>query len=119
MSIFSSVKDKVLNYIDVYTRLIRINIIEKTASLLSYVMYGLVVLFIVFCIILFLGFGLTEALMLTGLSKMVSFFITIGIYFLLLLIVFLLRKNIVRFISGGIIKVLTEGDEKEGQDEKD
>jgi len=116
MSILSSIKEKISNYIDVYTRLIKLNVISKTASVMSYVMFGLITLFIAFCIILFLGFGLTEALMLTGLSKVASFFVTVGAYLLLLIIVFALRRPITRFFASGIIKEITAGDDDEEKD---
>lgn len=111
MSIFSQLKDKVTQYVDVYVKLFKLNFIGRTANLLSYFMFSMIALFIVFCMLLFTGLGLVEVFVLAGMSKMASFFLTIGIYFLLLLIVVGLRKPITRFFASSIIKVMTDGDE--------
>ena len=112
MSIIGKLREKIMDYVDLYVRLIKINFIGETSKLLSYLMFGMICLFIFFCIILFIGFGLTEVFVEAGLSKMVSFFITVGIYITLLTLVMVFRKNITRFFAGSIINVMT-GDEEE------
>ncbi len=116
MGILGGLKDKIVRYLDVYIRLIKINFIGRTAGLLSYLMFGMICLFIFFCIILFLGLGLVEMFNAMGLSKLASFFITIGIYVLMLIIVIASRKRITNFFSSGIINVLTEDDEPENKE---
>ena len=118
MNIVGQLKEKVTQYVDVYVKLAKISFIGKTANLLSHFMFSLIALFIFLCIILFLGFGLTELFVVAGLSKAVSFFITIGIYVLLLVLVVLLRRPIARFFASIFIKVLTEGDDDKEADEK-
>jgi hypothetical protein len=68
---------------------------------------------------LFMGLGITELFMLAGLPKVVSFFLTVGVYFVLLLIVIMLRKNITRFFASVFINVLTEGDEEKNDNDQD
>ena len=118
MSIFSQLKDKITRYIDVNIKLVKINFIERTSGVLSYVIFAMILLFIVFCIMLLLGFGLTEEFVEMGLSRAVSFFITIGIYLLLFIIVIALRKNITRFFAGKIINVMTESDNEDKTEEE-
>ena len=118
MSIFSELKERVTQYIEVQVKLFKINFIRRSANLFSYFLFSLICLFIFFCVILFVGFGLTEVFVNAGLSKMSSFFIVIGIYVILLLIVVALRKNITRFFASGFIRVLTEGDDEEEESEK-
>jgi hypothetical protein len=110
MSIFGALKEKITRYIDVHIKLIRISFIERTSALLSYMIYALILLFIFFCIILFLGFGLTEVFVSAGLSKAVSFFITIGVYVILFIIAIMLRKKITRFFANEVVNVITEDD---------
>ncbi len=112
MGIFSQLKEKVTQYVDVYVKLFKINFIERTANLLSYFIFLLIGLFIVFCILLFTGFGLTEVFIMLGLTKMAGFFVTIVIYLLFLLIIMAMRKKITRFFATGIIRVMTEGDDE-------
>ena len=61
MSIFGDLKERVLQYVDVQVKLFKINFIGRSASLFSYFpVFKLICLFVFFCIILFIGFGLTE-----------------------------------------------------------
>ena len=113
MGIINQLKEKLTSYIDVYIKLAKLNFIGHTASLLSYLMYALIGMFIFFCISLFLGFGLVEVFVEAGLSKMVSFFMVIGIYLLIMILVVVLRKQITRFFASGFIHVLTQGDEED------
>ena len=115
MSIFSELKERITQYIDVQVRLFKINLIGRSANLFSYFLFSLICLFIFFCVILFTGFGLTEVFINAGLSKMASFFIVIGIYIVLLVVVVALRKKITRFFAGGFIRVLTEGDDEDDE----
>ena len=117
MSILSGLKEKVTQYVDVYVKLFKINFISRTANLLSYFIFLLICLFIVLCILLFIGFGLAELFILLGLTKMAAFFLVIAIYVLFLIIIFSLRNNITRFFATGIIRVMTEGDEDEKEKE--
>jgi hypothetical protein len=118
MNIIGKLREKITDYIDVYARLFKINLIGHTSKLLSHLMFGMICLLIFFCIILFTGFGLTEAFVEAGLSKMVSFFITIGVYVALLALVMAFHKNITRFFANGIIDVMTEGEEEDEGDKR-
>jgi hypothetical protein len=113
MSIIGQLKEKVTQYIDVNVRLLKITLIGKTASLLSFFLFALIGLFLFFCIILFAGMGVEEALTDAGMSKTASFFITTGIYAVLLVILVALRKTIVRGFSNIFIRSMTEDDEDE------
>jgi hypothetical protein len=115
MSIIGQLKEKVTQYIDVNVRLLKINLIGKTASLLSFFLFALIGLFLFFCIILFAGMGIEEAMTDAGMSKTASFFITTGIYALLLVILVAVRKPITRSISNIFIQAMTEDDEEEGK----
>jgi hypothetical protein len=117
MSIFSNLKDKVSQYIDVRVKLLKINFIGRTSGVLSYLMFGMIALFIFFCIVLFLGFGLTEMLVALELPKVAAFFITIGFYVVLLLLLFVCRKPITRFFASGIVRAMTEGDDNEKEED--
>ena len=113
MNILSQLKEKVTEYVDVYVRLFKINFIGRTSNLISYFMFAMINMLIVFCIVLFSGFGLVELFVAMGVSKLASFFLTVGVYLILLLIVFGFRKRLTRFFASSIIRVLTEGDEEE------
>jgi len=118
MGILTQLKEKVTQYIDVYVKLFKVNFIGRTSNIMSYFLFALICLFISFCIVLFIGFGLTEVFVEAGFSKMVSFFIVIGIYVLMLGIVVSFRKRITRFFASGFIRVLTEGDNEDEEKEE-
>jgi len=117
MNIIGQLKERVKEYVDVYARLLKLSFIERTSSLLSYFMFAMICMLIVFCIVLFTGFGLVELFIALGLPKLASFFITVGIYILLLVIVIGWRKRLTNFFAGSVIKVLTEGDHEETEKE--
>jgi hypothetical protein len=87
--------------------LVKVNLIGRTAVLVSYLIFSLIALLIVFCIALFLGLGLTSALMETGMSTVAAYFVTMAIYLVLLIVVILLRKPISRFFADSLVEVLT------------
>jgi hypothetical protein len=118
MGIISQLREKVTEYVDVYVKLFKLDFIGRTANLLSYFIFVLIGLFIAFCILLFIGFGLTEVFAEMGLTRMAGFFLVIGIYTLLLIIMFALRTRITRFFASGIIKVMTQGDDEEKQEKE-
>ena len=114
--IFRDIKEKIVKYIEVNISLFKINLIGKTSGLMSYFMFALIALFMVSCIILFVGFGLSEVFFEAGLSRAASYFLTTGVYCLLLILVVLLRKPIVRFFANSIVDVLTDDVDVEEED---
>ena len=120
MSIFSSLKDKVTQHVEVYVKLFKLNFIDRTSNLLSYFMFAMICMLLMVCIMLFLGFGLSELFQVAcGMSKMWAFFSTLGVYVIILIIVMGLRKNVTRFFASGFIRALTEGDEEDEKKQND
>lgn len=113
MSIISSLKNKITEYAEAYIKLIKLNIIGKTANLMSYFMFAIICTFMLFGIIILLGFGITELFCSLGLSKLASIFITIGINVILLATLIGFQKKITRFFAGAFIKALTDDEESE------
>lgn len=113
MNVFGSVKDKLIQYVEVYVKLFKLNFMGSTAKLLSYFMFALICMFLVFIVVLLMGLGIVETFILLGMAKAWAFFATLGIYLLILTIVIMLRENITGFFAGTFLKLLTE----EGNDE--
>jgi len=111
MSIIGQIKDKVTQYVDVYVKLFKVDFILRTSNVMSYFMFAMIGLLLLFCVALFLGFGLVELFIVLECSKLASFFIVIGIYALMFWVVYLRRNAILRFFASTFIRVLTEGDE--------
>lgn len=121
MSIFDPIKEKINRYIDVYIRLFKLNVIGHTANVVSYFIFAMITLFILFCVLLFVGLGITEIFVALGMSKLASLFITVGIYLLLLAVVVVLRRKITGVFASAIVRVMTEADTpgKKRVDEED
>jgi hypothetical protein len=117
MSLFAGLKEKITDYAGVYIKLLKLGFIEKTAGLLSYFMFVMICLFIIICIIMFTGFGLTEVFISLGLTRVASFFITTGIYLVSLILIIMLRKKIIRFFTNEMIVVMTENDDKKDDED--
>lgn len=118
MSIFGSLKDKISQYIEVYIKLFKLNFMGSTAKLLSYVMFALICMFIVFITMLLMGLGIVEGFVEMGLSRVAASFATMGVFVLILGIVFALRANITNFFAGTFLRILTE-DHEDDEDKKE
>lgn len=119
MGIFGNVKDRITRYIEVQMNLLKLNLIGRTARVVSYVLFALICLLILFCIVLFIGLGLTNAFIEMGISAVGSFFITTGIYITLLILIILLRRPITRFFSDSLVEVITTEDDDDNDDKSD
>ena len=111
LNIFSSIRDTIMQYVDVYLKLLKVNAIGKTSGLLAYVMFAFICLLLLFCTMVLLGFGLVEAFCALGIARVASFFITFGIYVLLMFVLISMRKSITRAFANTFIRILTEGDD--------
>lgn len=118
MGILGNIKDRISRYIEVRLDLMKVSVIGRTASVVSYVLFALICLLIFFCIVLFIGLGLTNAFIDMGVSAVGAFFITTGIYILLLIFIILLRKPISGFFADSLVEVITADDDKEDKDKE-
>ena len=111
-NLLDAVKELVRKYAANYLKLARITVLEKTASLLSFILFALIGIFLFFCILMFAGFGLAELFVEMGWGRMESVFAVTGIYLLLLVLLVLLRKPVTRMFAGSVVRALTD-DESE------
>lgn len=110
MSIFSRIKDRVTAYVDTYVKLMKLNFIEGAAKMVSFFLFVMICLFIVFVTIVFVGFGISESLVALGMSHLGAYFITAGVYLLLLFVFVLSRNGVLRFFGDMVVRMMTEGD---------
>ena len=117
MSIFAQVKEKITQYIDVYIKLAKISFIEGTSNILSYFMFAFICLFLIFCVVLFMGFGMVEVFTAIGFTRLSALLMVLGLYFVTLILVLLLRGKITRYFAGGFIKLMTGGSKDDEEDD--
>jgi hypothetical protein len=116
INFFSKWKDKITQYVDVRIQLFKLEFIEKTSNVLSYIIFSFVMLLITMSILIFLGIGLGEWLCEVLHTRTGGFFATAGIYIIFMLIIFGFRKQLVRAFSSMFIRILT--DDKDHQEDK-
>jgi len=115
---FSNLKDKISRHIQVRLDLIRLEVVERSSAVMSYLIFALICLFIFFAVLLFVGFGLAEVLYDMGMSRGASFLTTTGIYILFFVLIVVLRRNITGFFADIFINVMTEEDEDDDKDDQ-
>ncbi len=115
MNIFGSIKDTIAKYAEVYIKLLKVNVIGKTSGLVAYVMYAFIFMLLFFCTMILFGFALVEGFCAMGLSRVASFFVTFGLYLLLMVLLVAMRKGITRFFTNTFIRILTEGDNENSE----
>lgn len=111
MNLFTRWKDKASEYIDVRVGLFKLGLIERTSSLLGNLILAFIYLFISLAILTFLGFGLMETFTELVGSRVGGAFITAGVFALLLVLLFLVRKPLIRSFAGVFVRILTESDD--------
>lgn len=116
MNIISKWFDKITQYFSVHIRSIQLTIVERTAAILSYFIFTLIMLFFGFAILFFLGFGMAEVFINLVNSRIGGFFLTVGMYVFLMLLVFLFRKPILRGFSSIFIKIMTTDEDENDKD---
>jgi hypothetical protein len=90
--------------------------VERMAALLSYFIFALIMLFFGFAILFFLGFGVAEVFIHLLNSRIGGFFLTVGMYACLMLLVFLFRKTILRGFASIFIKIMTTDEDENDKD---
>jgi hypothetical protein len=112
-------KDKITHYIDLRIQLIKLGLIDRASSVLSYFIFTIVSLFIVLGIFIFLGMGIAEFFAAQLHSYAQGYFLTAGIYILLLIVFVAFRKKIIDIFSSQFISILTENDQDKSEEEEE
>ncbi len=105
-------KDKVAHYIDVRLQLMKLSVVERVSGVLSYFLYVFISLFLAVTVLVFLGIGIGEFLSEVLDSRAGGFFITTGIYIVLLIILLMSRKAIINKLAGAFIAMLTDSSDE-------
>lgn len=110
-------KDKVVEHVNVRFNLVKLNFIERTSNVLSYFIFTIIAIFLVFTVIILGGLGLAEWFSYLFNSRTAGFFAAMGACVLILLILMGLRKAITNGFSNAFIKMLTAHDDDEDDEQ--
>lgn len=118
MDFINKWKDKIAHYIDVRVQLVKLSLIERTSSVLSYFIFVFICLFISVSVLIFLGIVIGELFSDILDSRPLGYLVTTGIYLLFLLLMVGLRKSIVGAFSSIFIRMLTAADDDDDDDKE-
>lgn len=99
-------KEKVNEYVNIRVEEAKLNTIEKASPIAASLIIGLVILFIFFLVMLFLGLSLAEWFAVLFHSVALGYLCTAGIYILFLLIIILGFKSFSKPLTNKIAQIL-------------
>ena len=109
-------KDKIIALVETKVRLMQLDFIERTSSLMSNFIFLLVFILLGFGVFLFVGLGLAELFSELLCSNILGYLTAAAFYFLIGVLFYLLRKRMLTKLSNMFISILTE---KRDDDEDD
>jgi hypothetical protein len=119
MSFISKWKDKIARDLEDKVDRIKLDFIQKTSSILGYLIFSFIMLFLVLGILIFAGLGLSEVFADMLDSRSGGYFATMAVFFVLIAILYLLRKPVGDSFSGLFISLLTKQEDKDDDDDDD
>ncbi|MEZ5018249.1 MAG: hypothetical protein R2800_14415 [Flavipsychrobacter sp.] len=106
--------DNLLKYFEVKLNSAKLSLIERVAIIMGFCMFMMVCMFITLIILIQSGLGLGSLMAEWIGSEAGGYFLTAGIYLLLLVVAILFKKKLLRFFVNVFVGLLTDGqDEKE------
>ncbi|MGC4058018.1 MAG: phage holin family protein [Chitinophagaceae bacterium] len=116
-------KDRITNLVETKFRLLQLEFIERASGAMSFLIFSVLLLLLGFGVFLFIGLGTAEMLSELMHSYISGYMSVAGFYLALLLVLFAMRKKILRKFTSVFISVLTErkedDDDEEEQDEEE
>lgn len=119
MNLFSKWKDRATEYFDVRVQLVKLKFVQSASNVLSSLMFGFILVVVSISVLLFMGLGIMEVFIHLFDSRMAGAFATSGAFLLLMLLLFALRKNILRSFAGLFIRIMTDPGEDDDDDDDD
>ena len=116
MSLFTSWKDKIEEYVGLRVSLFKLNLIEKLAKLIGAVMFGFISMGLGLGVLAFIGYGLMQSFVQLFDSKVGGAFCTAGVFLLIILVVMLFRKSIINAFASIFINILTNNTDEDAYD---
>ena len=101
-------KDKIIALVETKLRLMQLDFIERTSSLMSNFIFLMVCILLGFGILLFVGLGIAEFFSELLGSNGLGYLIVASFYLLIGVLLYLLRKQILTKLSNMFISILTE-----------
>lgn len=99
--------------------IVRLEVIEKLANAMAYIIFVVMSILVSFIVILFLSIGLAEWVCEMMDSRFLGYFIVGCALLLFIIIVFMSGKHIIRFFGNKFVSILTATKKKSSGDNED
>lgn len=109
--LFNNLKDKVTQYFQIRFEELRLEIFERIVRVAGYILFILVSIFFMVISLVFLGFGLAAYLGEVFNSMPLAYLTTFGVFFLLGIVLLLIRKSIIKFFASRLISIMSNKSE--------
>lgn len=109
--LFNNLKDKVTQYFQIRFEELRLEIFERIVRVAGYILFILVSIFFMVISLVFLGFGLATYLGEVFNSMPLAYLTTFGVFFLLGIVLLLIRKSIIKFFASRLISIMSNKSE--------
>jgi len=109
-------KDKISNLVETKFRLLQLEFIERASGVMSFLIVSVLLLLLGFGVFLFVGLGVAVMLSEVMHSAISGYLVVAGFYLAVLLVLYALRKKIIRKFTSIFISVMTEPREDEDED---
>lgn len=108
---FNNLKDKVTQYFQIRFEELRLEIFERIVRVAGYILFVLVSIFFMVISLVFLGFGLAAYLGDVFNSMPLAYLTTFGVFFLLGLLLLLVRRSIIKLFASRLINIMSNNKE--------
>lgn len=112
-----AIRSYITRYVNLRFQEFRLEALERVVNVMGYLIFGAVVFFLGMVMFGFIAFGLAEYLCAVFDSRTAGYFTVAGVFLLLLLVLFALRKKIFNLIGGKILWILTKPKDKNNEEE--
>ncbi|OJU73709.1 MAG: hypothetical protein BGO09_06255 [Bacteroidetes bacterium 47-18] len=116
---FGNIKNKITEYLQLRFEIVRLEVIEKLANAMAYIIFVVMSILVSFIVILFLSIGLAEWVCEMMDSRFLGYFIVGCALLLFIIIVFMSSKHIIRFFGNKFVSILTATKKKSSGDNED
>jgi hypothetical protein len=104
--------------VDVRLQLAKLGFIDRASHVLGTVILSIIFLVISLAVFIFLGLGLVETFSEWFDSRIGGTFTTAGLFLLVMVVIFLLRKSVINSFASMFIRIMTEGDDDDEEELK-
>jgi len=119
LNLFGKWKDQATQYVDVRVQLMKLKFVGGASSVLGSLILGLMLMFVSMLALIFFGMGVMECFSTWLESRIGGAFATAGVFVILLLVLYGMRKSISLVFANIFVRIMTSHDDDDDDDDDD